>query len=75
MWGVGCIFVEMITGAPAFPGLRDTYDQLEKIFKVNFIIIRQTVSCRSNRIKPINCDHKLVYMNLISGAIYRKVYV
>ncbi|XP_049863227.1 cyclin-dependent kinase 14 isoform X5 [Schistocerca gregaria] len=34
MWGVGCIFVEMITGVPTFPGVRDTYDQLDKIFKV-----------------------------------------
>lgn len=34
MWGVGCIFVEMITGMPTFPGIRDTYDQLEKIFKI-----------------------------------------
>lgn len=34
MWGVGCIFVEMITGMPTFPGIRDTYDQLDKIFKM-----------------------------------------
>ncbi|XP_021928252.1 cyclin-dependent kinase 14 isoform X1 [Zootermopsis nevadensis] len=34
MWGVGCIFVEMITGVPTFPGVRDTYDQLDKIFKI-----------------------------------------
>ncbi|KAK9876798.1 hypothetical protein WA026_015036 [Henosepilachna vigintioctopunctata] len=34
MWGVGCIFVEMITGVAIFPGVRDTYDQLHKIFKV-----------------------------------------
>jgi len=34
MWGVGCIFIEMITGVPTFPGVRDTYDQLDKIFKV-----------------------------------------
>lgn len=36
MWGVGCIFVEMVTGIPTFPGVRDTYDQLDKIFKVYF---------------------------------------
>lgn len=35
MWGVGCIFVEMITGVPTFPGVRETYDQLDKIFKVS----------------------------------------
>lgn len=34
MWGVGCIFVEMVTGMPTFPGIRDTYDQLDKIFKL-----------------------------------------
>lgn len=34
MWGVGCIFVEMLTGVPTFPGVRCTYDQLEKIFKI-----------------------------------------
>lgn len=34
MWGVGCIFVEMITGMPTFPGIRDTFDQLDKIFKL-----------------------------------------
>lgn len=37
MWGVGCIFVEMVTGIPTFPGVRDTYDQLDKIFKVNSV--------------------------------------
>ncbi|CAN7990285.1 unnamed protein product, partial [Ixodes hexagonus] len=34
MWGVGCIFIEMITGAAAFPGVKDTGDQLEKIWKI-----------------------------------------
>lgn len=37
MWGVGCIFVEMITGMAIFPGVRDTYDQLDKIFKVSIL--------------------------------------
>ncbi|XP_026139202.1 cyclin-dependent kinase 14 isoform X3 [Carassius auratus] len=32
MWGVGCIFVEMIQGAAAFPGMKDIQDQLERIF-------------------------------------------
>jgi len=39
MWGVGCIFIEMITGVPTFPGVRDTYDQLDKIFKVSIQLI------------------------------------
>ncbi|XP_043483856.1 cyclin-dependent kinase 14 [Leptopilina heterotoma] len=34
MWGVGCIFVEMLTGIPTFPGVRCPYDQLDKIFKI-----------------------------------------
>lgn len=34
MWGVGCIFVEMLTGEPTFPGVRCTYNQLDKIFSV-----------------------------------------
>lgn len=34
MWGVGCIYVEMVTGLPTFPGVRDTQDQLIKIFKI-----------------------------------------
>ncbi|XP_043251818.1 cyclin-dependent kinase 14 isoform X2 [Colletes gigas] len=34
MWGVGCIFMEMLTGVPTFPGVRCTYDQLDRIFKV-----------------------------------------
>eukprot|EP00118_Oscarella_pearsei_P013560 m.109599 g.109599 ORF g.109599 m.109599 type:complete len:466 (+) comp37355_c0_seq4:1344-2741(+) len=34
MWGVGCIFAEMISGMPLFPGLKDTVDQLMKIWQV-----------------------------------------
>jgi len=34
IWGVGCIFVEMISGFPLFPGVKSGRDQLNKIFKV-----------------------------------------
>lgn len=34
IWGAGCIFVEMISGFPLFPGVKSAYDQLTKIFKV-----------------------------------------
>nr|XP_057941891.1 cyclin-dependent kinase 15 isoform X2 [Doryrhamphus excisus] len=34
IWGAGCIFVEMLQGAPAFPGLTDVFDQLRKIWTV-----------------------------------------
>ncbi|CAB3365801.1 Hypothetical predicted protein [Cloeon dipterum] len=44
MWGVGCIHLEMLTGVPAFPGVRDASDQLDKIFKVIFIIVSKIAS-------------------------------
>uniref|UniRef100_A0A3P8WDP0 mitogen-activated protein kinase n=1 Tax=Cynoglossus semilaevis TaxID=244447 RepID=A0A3P8WDP0_CYNSE len=34
MWGAGCIFIEMLQGAPAFPGVTDVFDQLQKIWMV-----------------------------------------
>uniref|UniRef100_A0A3Q2YIX4 mitogen-activated protein kinase n=1 Tax=Hippocampus comes TaxID=109280 RepID=A0A3Q2YIX4_HIPCM len=34
IWGAGCIFVEMLQGAPAFPGVTDVFDQLQQIFLV-----------------------------------------
>ncbi|XP_033728820.1 cyclin-dependent kinase 14-like [Pecten maximus] len=33
MWGVGCIFTEMISGMATFPGMKDSVDQLDKIFR------------------------------------------
>ncbi|XP_058888115.1 cyclin-dependent kinase 15-like isoform X1 [Acipenser ruthenus] len=34
MWGVGCIFIEMLEGSPAFPGVTDIVEQLQKIWAV-----------------------------------------
>ncbi|XP_018644985.1 serine/threonine kinase [Schistosoma mansoni] len=34
IWGVGCIFTEMISGVATFPGSKDSVDQLDKIFRV-----------------------------------------
>ncbi|XP_053734228.1 cyclin-dependent kinase 15 isoform X1 [Synchiropus splendidus] len=34
IWGAGCIFVEMLQGAPAFPGNSDALEQLHKIWMV-----------------------------------------
>ncbi|KAM9766886.1 cyclin-dependent kinase 15 [Menidia menidia] len=34
MWGAGCIFIEMLQGAPAFPGVSDELDQLRRIWGV-----------------------------------------
>lgn len=37
--GVGCIFIEMMQGVAAFPGMKDIQDQLERIFLVSFILL------------------------------------
>ncbi|XP_075951100.1 cyclin-dependent kinase 15 [Anarhichas minor] len=34
IWGAGCIFVEMLQGFPAFPGMKDEFEQLQKIWTV-----------------------------------------
>ncbi|XP_068446803.1 cyclin-dependent kinase 15 [Clinocottus analis] len=34
IWGAGCIFVEMLQGAPAFPGVAEELEQLQKIWTV-----------------------------------------
>ncbi|KAF6032781.1 hypothetical protein EB796_008918 [Bugula neritina] len=34
MWGVGCIFLEMLSGVAAFQGMKDADDQLDKIFRI-----------------------------------------
>ncbi|KAG7262296.1 hypothetical protein CRUP_002225 [Coryphaenoides rupestris] len=34
IWGAGCIFIEMLQGAPAFPGSADVFEQLRKIWAV-----------------------------------------
>lgn len=34
IWGVGCIFTEMLVGVATFPGMKDAYDQLDQIFRV-----------------------------------------
>ncbi|KAM3721947.1 Cyclin-dependent kinase [Dirofilaria immitis] len=34
LWGVGCIFAEMCTGAALFPGTKDIADQLDRIFSI-----------------------------------------
>lgn len=38
--GVGCIFVEMIQGVAAFPGMKDIQDQLERIFLVSSVLMK-----------------------------------
>ena len=40
VWGVGCILVEMLNGAPCFPGVRDIFDQVKKM--KNYILNNAT---------------------------------
>ncbi|XP_053136147.1 cyclin-dependent kinase 15 isoform X2 [Hemicordylus capensis] len=42
IWGAGCIFVEMLQGQPLFPGVCDTFEQLEKIWVVLGIPTEET---------------------------------
>ena len=37
--GVGCIFTEMVAGQPTFPGMKDAYDQLDRIWSVSYKLI------------------------------------
>ena len=46
IWGVGCIFAEMISGIPLFPGMKDVKDQLTKIWNVSTNCVLQNVPCR-----------------------------
>jgi len=34
MWGVGCIFTEMVSGTATFPGMKDAMDQLDRIWRL-----------------------------------------
>ena len=34
IWGAGCVLVEMLNGAPCFPGVRDIFDQVD-IYKAH----------------------------------------
>ena len=49
IWGVGCILVEMLNGAPCFPGVRDVFDQVRAhyfgcLFEYKKICSRQSFS-------------------------------
>ncbi|KAL8183668.1 UNVERIFIED_CONTAM: Cyclin-dependent kinase 15 [Gekko kuhli] len=34
IWGAGCVFVEMLQGQPLFPGVCNTFEQLEEIWEL-----------------------------------------
>lgn len=50
MWAVGCIFAEMLTGRPLFPG-EGEIDQINKIFKVRTSIQFKFKILRSSTIQ------------------------
>jgi len=37
--GVGCIFTEMVSGSATFPGTKDAWDQLDRIWQVSAITL------------------------------------
>ena len=57
MWSVGCIFAEMITGRPLFPGTSEK-DQLNKIFE---ILGTPNIKTWPNMIKLPNCKVLLLF--------------
>ncbi|XP_027045206.1 cyclin-dependent kinase 14-like isoform X2 [Pocillopora damicornis] len=42
IWGAGCIFIEMMTGIALFPGMRDSIDQLNKIWQISGTATEET---------------------------------
>ncbi|XP_036928785.1 cyclin-dependent kinase 14 isoform X4 [Acanthopagrus latus] len=58
MWGVGCIFIEMIQGVAAFPGMKDIQDQLERIFLCLLSSLYQMLSCRQRVGTAYRCVHE-----------------
>lgn len=42
--GAGCIFIEMLQGSPAFPGVADVFEQLLKIWAVS-LFVRMYQNC------------------------------
>lgn len=67
MWGVGCIFVEMITGVPTFPGVKDTMDQLDKIFKV------ESGGNLGELRRSVGSDVNLMLLSLVLRSVFTPV--
>jgi len=43
--GVGCIFTEMVSGAATFPGTKDAWDQLDRIWQVKRLVSEKNLTC------------------------------
>ena len=65
MWGVGCIFYEMASGRPLFPG-STVEDELHLIFKVRYLYCNLLVN--SNNLKS-SCHYYIIntYIHLGIG--------
>ncbi|KAM7536960.1 hypothetical protein Aperf_G00000068855 [Anoplocephala perfoliata] len=65
MWGVGCIFLEMLSGDATFPGVADAVDQLDKIFRYMGTPTEETWPGVSKLPK---------YKNLLGGSSHHRHY-
>lgn len=63
MWSVGCIFGELLTQKPLFPG-KSEIDQINKIFKVNALI---TLSKSSQLRVKLFCLQSVNLVNMLTG--------
>lgn len=63
MWSVGCIFGELLTQKPLFPG-KSEIDQINKIFKVNALITWSESS--PLRVKLL-CSQSVNLVNVLTG--------
>jgi len=58
--GVGCIFTEMVSGTATFPGTKDAWDQLDRIWQVNTL----TADCLAFSILPLPGQWRLSVRNV-----------
>lgn len=63
MWSVGCIFGELLTQKPLFPG-KSEIDQINKVFKVNALI---TLSKSSPLRVKLLCLQPVNLVNVLTG--------
>lgn len=71
--GVGCIFTEMVSGSATFPGTKDAWDQLDRIWQVSAFSFGWlvTISYCASRMQPHSVTQSRSYNNVtcISDAI------
>ena len=67
MWGVGCIYFEMIAGRPLFPG-QEPNDQLERIFKILGLTMSSVKPCLICYIQV----HQIIEIGQLSWTILHR---